>query len=54
MYVDYKLDESYTPSRIAVRAGTNHHDLTVSGLLLSITCTAGVQGLSLSLSIVVV
>lgn len=28
--MDYKLDESYTPSKVAVRAGTNFHDLTVS------------------------
>ena len=30
LYMDYKLDESYTPSKVAVRAGTNFHDLTVS------------------------
>ncbi|KAJ8676502.1 hypothetical protein QAD02_012289 [Eretmocerus hayati] len=27
IYTDYKLDESYTPSRISVRAGTNFNDL---------------------------
>eukprot|EP00879_Flechtneria_rotunda_P020557 GHRR01021630.1.p2 GENE.GHRR01021630.1~~GHRR01021630.1.p2 ORF type:complete len:139 (+),score=32.27 GHRR01021630.1:473-889(+) len=27
IYVDYKADESYTPSRLAVRAGTTYHDL---------------------------
>lgn len=27
IYIDYKLDESYTPSRISVRAGTNFTDL---------------------------
>lgn len=27
IYTDYKLDESYTPSKISVRAGTNFHDL---------------------------
>lgn len=27
IYTDYKLDESYTPSRISVRAGTTLHDL---------------------------
>ena len=25
--LDYKLDESYTPNKIVVRAGTNHTDL---------------------------
>lgn len=34
LYMDYKLDESYTPSKIAVRAGTNFHDLTVSNTFL--------------------
>lgn len=34
LYVDYKLDESYTPSKVAVRAGTNFHDLTVSNTFL--------------------
>lgn len=32
--MDYKLDESYTPSKVAVRAGTNFHDLTVSNTFL--------------------
>lgn len=27
VYTDYKLDESYTPSRISVRSGTNFNDL---------------------------
>ncbi len=27
IYLDYKLDESYTPSRISIRAGTSFHDL---------------------------
>ncbi|XP_022184239.2 anaphase-promoting complex subunit 10 [Nilaparvata lugens] len=27
IYTDYKLDESYTPSRISIRAGTNFSDL---------------------------
>ena len=27
LYVDYKLDESYTPQRISVRAGSSFHDL---------------------------
>ena len=27
LYVDYKLDESYTPQRISVRAGSGFHDL---------------------------
>jgi hypothetical protein len=29
--LDYKLDESYTPSKIIVRAGTGCHDLKASG-----------------------
>jgi anaphase-promoting complex subunit 10 len=28
MYFDYLLDESYTPSRIAISAGTGLYDLT--------------------------
>ncbi|CAL1268803.1 unnamed protein product [Larinioides sclopetarius] len=27
LYADYKLDESYTPNRISIRAGTHFHDL---------------------------
>lgn len=27
LYTDYKLDESYTPSRISIRSGTNFNDL---------------------------
>ncbi|EKX36320.1 hypothetical protein GUITHDRAFT_158685 [Guillardia theta CCMP2712] len=27
MYCDFKLDESYTPSKISIRAGTHFHDL---------------------------
>jgi len=27
IYVDYKVDESYTPKKLSVRAGTTHHDL---------------------------
>ncbi|KAF4526035.1 hypothetical protein B566_EDAN000829 [Ephemera danica] len=27
IYTDYKLDESYTPSRISIRAGTHFNDL---------------------------
>lgn len=27
IYTDYKLDESYTPSRIAIRSGTHFNDL---------------------------
>ena len=26
-YLDYNLDESYTPSKISIRAGTTFHDL---------------------------
>jgi len=27
VYVDYKIDESYTPRKISLRSGTTHHDL---------------------------
>jgi anaphase-promoting complex subunit 10 len=27
IYVDYKVDESYTPKKLSIRAGTTHHDL---------------------------
>ncbi|KFM65144.1 Anaphase-promoting complex subunit 10, partial [Stegodyphus mimosarum] len=27
LYADYKLDESYTPNRISIRAGTHFHNL---------------------------
>ncbi|KAK9823338.1 hypothetical protein WJX72_002036 [[Myrmecia] bisecta] len=27
IYLDYKLDESYTPNKLSVRAGTSFHDL---------------------------
>ena len=27
MYIDYKLDESYTPQRISIRAGTRRSDM---------------------------
>ena len=27
IYVDFKIDESYTPRKLALRAGTTHHDL---------------------------
>lgn len=27
IYTDEKLDESYTPAKISIRAGTNFHDL---------------------------
>lgn len=27
IYCDYKMDESYTPSKISIRAGTHFHDL---------------------------
>jgi hypothetical protein len=29
LLLDYKLDESYTPQRVSVRAGTGCHDLKV-------------------------
>lgn len=31
IYMDIKQDESYTPNKISVRAGTGLHDLQVSG-----------------------
>ena len=27
IYTDYKLDESYTPASISIRAGTTFHDI---------------------------
>lgn len=27
IFLDYKLDESYTPSKLSIRAGTSVHDL---------------------------
>lgn len=30
LYVDFKLDESYTPSKISVRAGDGFHNLKVT------------------------
>jgi anaphase-promoting complex subunit 10 len=30
VYTDFRLDESYTPSEISVRCGTNFNDLQVS------------------------
>jgi hypothetical protein len=30
IFVDYRLDESYTPNKIAIRVGTTFHDLQVS------------------------
>jgi anaphase-promoting complex subunit 10 len=29
LYLDYKQDESYTPSKVAVRAGSTFNDLAV-------------------------
>ncbi|SPC63610.1 related to anaphase promoting complex subunit 10 [Ustilago sp. UG-2017b] len=29
IYLDVKQDDSYTPTRVAVKAGTNYHDLTM-------------------------
>lgn len=29
LYLDYKADESYTPSRLSIRAGSAYHDLKV-------------------------
>jgi anaphase-promoting complex subunit 10 len=33
IYADYKLDESYTPNRVSVRAGNHFHDLQEVELL---------------------
>ncbi|RUP49478.1 anaphase-promoting complex, subunit 10-domain-containing protein, partial [Jimgerdemannia flammicorona] len=35
IYTDYKQDESYTPSKISVRAGTGYHDLQVMFLIFN-------------------
>jgi len=34
LYVDFKLDESYTPSKISIRSGDGFHNLKVSSLVL--------------------
>lgn len=31
LYLDYKLDESYTPNKLSVRVGSSFQDLKVSG-----------------------
>lgn len=33
LYVDFKLDESYTPSKISIRAGDGFHNLKVISIL---------------------
>ena len=43
LYVDFKLDESYTPSKISIRAGDGFHNLKV--LLLAMTSFNNVQKL---------
>jgi hypothetical protein len=44
LYLDFKSDESYTPSRLAVRAGSTHHDLKVqSASAHAALCSADVQ-----------
>ena len=35
IYLNYRIDESYTPQRIAIRAGTTYYDLQVSLSLLN-------------------
>lgn len=35
LYVDFKLDESYTPSKISVRAGDGFHNLKVTSFYQS-------------------
>ena len=30
LYVDFKLDESYTPSKVSIRAGDGFHNLKVN------------------------
>ena len=32
IYTDFKFDESYTPSKISIEAGTGFHDLKVNHL----------------------
>ena len=43
LYVDFKLDESYTPSKISIRAGDGFHNLKV--LLLATTSFNNAQKL---------
>ena len=33
LYLDFKLDESYTPSKISIRAGDGFHNLKVISLI---------------------
>ena len=33
-YVDVDIDESYTPSKVAIKCGTNFHDLEVCQLII--------------------
>ena len=33
LYVDFKLDESYTPIKISIRAGDGFHNLKVISLI---------------------
>ena len=35
IYTDYRQDESYTPSKIAIRAGSHFHDLQVWSISLA-------------------
>ena len=36
LYVDFKLDESYTPSKISIRSGDGFHNLKVSSLVFGL------------------
>ena len=38
IYVDFKLDESYTPSKISIRAGDGFHNLKVTTAFLARSC----------------
>jgi len=40
MYVDCKLDESYTPAKVCIRQGSTFNDLQVGAYIRCICCEA--------------
>ncbi|XP_017775981.1 PREDICTED: anaphase-promoting complex subunit 10 isoform X1 [Nicrophorus vespilloides] len=44
IYTDYKLDESYTPSRISIRVGTHFNDLQEIEVIILSEPSDGVSG----------
>jgi hypothetical protein len=43
LYLDYKADESYTPSKLSIRAGSAYHDLKVRQQLQQLKWQGGLQ-----------